>query len=966
MDENIFNKLKEQAFGLFEVARQAGKPITQSDLDNVITNLTMFVAGITDNDKAELKAYLESHLFVEHDHDGYVCIDANAPNYDREWYTNWYSKLTHDPQNDEEHFWNLYKRYLIQEGSMDLDSLGKLGGQTLPKLMNCLGNPNDILTEQRVRYGLVIGDVQSGKTSTYAGLICKAADAGMKVVILLAGQTETLRQQTQERMEDDIVGYTIQVDNNRTTRTDKVGVGRLTGYSPIVTALTSYQDDFKIGHDRTMASIAGQKSIVMFVVKKNVTIMERMYNWLTSTHQQLNADGKLPYSLLLIDDEADNASINTNKDDYTPTKTNKAIRQLCEAFMNSNYVGFTATPYANIFINPESDNEMLNADLFPRDFIYVLPTPSPYIGALKMFCNPTVKNPICGSCSYMLRYITDIMEPTTEDLRNMSPDEKKSRILYFKHGKDWRGELPPSLYDALRSFYIANVLYDLGGYGTKPRTMLVNVTRFQPVQSYIKQVLKEQVQKDYDELRCNLSGNYTIDSTNNSLFKKLIALYESSSNMEYNSDMGNYSNLGYNIQDVLNKDNLLRAIESIRVIVVNGTQESKGDTPDYKTNPSQRIIAVGGLALSRGLTLRGLMISYFYRNTATYDTLMQMGRWFGYRPNYEKLCRVWITNSSADWYRDIAESTEELKKDLDRMNRQHLTPKDFGLRIRRDNTALEITARNKMGTGKPIHEMISFWGDIFETPYFSADKKLNDNNLTATKKFINDIMSNNCPFAQEGTGSTMISRNVPIDLVKTFLNMIKDSISVFNRRFNVEKIKEFIEDNESLFQNWDVALVGGEGGMCEIASGVIVRKPARTLSILNDETYAFSSRGAIGGANDGKIGVSKQKDIIESDYRQKEAESKNVRSEDISIGRETWFKYVDRNPMILIYCVTAKNKEDKMEMNLKSYIDSLNGDPIMGYAIGFPGKGHTAEEHDYYENIVARNQNDEVEDDDLE
>jgi hypothetical protein len=494
-------------------------------------------------------------------------------------------------------------------------------------------------------------------------------------------------------MEEDIVGYTIRIDENKSEKTDRVGVGLLNKYTPIVTAYTSYQNDFKVSSGKTMSSLETQASLVMFIVKKNVPVLNRLYNWLTGANQTLNDEGKLPYSLLLIDDEADNASINTKKPEYNPTKTNAIIRQLCEVFMNSNYVGFTATPYANIFINPEKDESMTTTDLFPKDFIYVLPTPSAYIGAMKIFGEPSSDNPNNGACSYMLNYITDIKEPTKEELKTMSDSQKTLGPLYYKHSKEWKGELPKSLIQALRSFYLANVIRDLDGQENAPRTMLVNVSRFQSVESYIKAELARQVGSDYNEILCNFSGNFEKDKSLQ-LFRDLKDAFEH-----------DYQDCGYDINEVLSKDNLLQAIEKIRVIVVNGSKESKEDTPDYKQTPSLRLIAVGGLALSRGLTLRGLMTSYFYRNTATYDTLMQMGRWFGYRPKYDHLCRIWITNSSANWYRDIAESTEELKKDLARMNMQKLTPKEFGLRVRNDDAALEITARNKMRTATEIQEI---------------------------------------------------------------------------------------------------------------------------------------------------------------------------------------------------------------------------------------------------------------------
>ena len=266
MDKEVFEQLKIQLFNAVKTQKSVGTPITK-DLIDTFVDLQTRLMSLTKEEKEIVKAYLESHMYVEHDHNGYAIIDDDVE--DREWYTN--------SEHGEEHFWKLYKEHLLREGSLDFASVNLLGEVTLPKLMNCLGNPLDELDKQRVRYGLVIGDVQSGKTSTYGGLICKAADAGMKVVILLAGQTETLRQQTQERMEEDIVGYTIRIDDNNNEDTDRVGVGLLDNYTPIVTAYTSYQNDFKVSKNRTMSSLEAQASLVMFIVKKNVPVLKRLY-----------------------------------------------------------------------------------------------------------------------------------------------------------------------------------------------------------------------------------------------------------------------------------------------------------------------------------------------------------------------------------------------------------------------------------------------------------------------------------------------------------------------------------------------------------------------------------------------------------------------------------------------------------------------------------------------------------------
>ena len=944
MEKETFEKLKIQLYSALETMRSQGQTVTTELLDKFVEIQTMFLT-VTPEEKSEIRSYLESHMYIRHDHNGYAITNDDAE--DREWYTN--------SDHGEEHFWKLYKEHLLREGSLDFASVNLLGEVTLPKLMNCLGNPQDELDKQRVRYGLVIGDVQSGKTSTYGGLICKAADAGMKVVILLAGQTETLRQQTQERMEEDIVGYTIRIDENRAERTDRVGVGLLENYTPIVTAYTSYQNDFKVSSGKTMSSLEAQASLVMFIVKKNVPVLKRLYNWLTGANQTLNDEGKLPYSLLLIDDEADNASINTKKPEYDPAKTNAIIRQLCEVFMNSNYVGFTATPYANIFINPERDESMETTDLFPKDFIYVLPTPSAYIGALKIFGEPSSENPNYGACSYMLNYITDIKEPTKEELKTMPDTQKKFGPIYYKHPKEWQGELPNSLMQALRSYYVANVIRDLGGYENSPRTMLVNVSRFQTVESYIKAELAKQVGCDYNEILCNFSGDFE-KNKRIPLFNELAETFEH-----------DYSDCGYEIREVLSKENLLNAIGKIRVIVVNGSRESKEDTPDYKANPSLRLIAVGGLALSRGLTLRGLMTSYFYRNTATYDTLMQMGRWFGYRPKYDHLCRIWITNSSANWYRDIAESTEELKKDLARMNMQKLTPKEFGLRVRNDDAALEITARNKMRTATEIREILTFWGNIFETPYISSDIAANRTNFETATTLLNDISDSGISFEKAGFGSSIIANNVTVGYVTKLIRGLDASVSALNSRFPNTKIAEFIEESLDYtddLKTWDVAIVGGSGQPYEVISNHRVKQVLRSMSIISDNMFAFTNNGVIGGTNDGKIGLANPKEVA-AEYISREKANGN---DDPKIGRKTWFKYTRRKPILLLYYVSPKDI-DKQEPALATYCNSLDGMPIMGFGVGIPGFGHSeAEEHYYMTNVVYQNNNsdDDIDDEDLD
>ena len=230
------------------------------------------------------------------------------------------------------------------------------------------------------RRGLVIGHVQSGKTANYMGVIARAADTGYKFIIVIAGIHNNLRKQTQERIDEGFVGRSSEPGN----RVD-VGVGINRDY-PYPAALTNIHHDF----NKNTAAQSGWRindftKPIVLVIKKNVRTLNSLHNWL----KEMNAQGHGRISdvpMLMIDDEADHASINTNRVDIDPTRTNEMIRKILRLFAKSCYVGYTATPFANIFINPESyGDEEVYKELFPRDFIYSLDPPSTYFGPERFF-----------------------------------------------------------------------------------------------------------------------------------------------------------------------------------------------------------------------------------------------------------------------------------------------------------------------------------------------------------------------------------------------------------------------------------------------------------------------------------------------------------------------------------------------------------------------------------------------------
>ena len=241
------------------------------------------------------------------------------------------------------------------------------------EILDYSGNPID--TDGWRRRGMVIGHVQSGKTTNYASLICKAADAGYKIIILLAGITNSLRQQTQERLDEYFIGRKSvfqAVAQEPLTIANYAGERRFPAYG------TSRDRDFsKTAATTWGVTLSALNEPIIFVTKKNKSTLENLAEWLGPT--------QFREPLLLIDDEADNASINTSANPTRITAIDHRDPDDLSKFDRSTYVGYTATPFANIFIDPDTEHAMLQDDLFPRHFIKALDPPSNYMGAGRFF-----------------------------------------------------------------------------------------------------------------------------------------------------------------------------------------------------------------------------------------------------------------------------------------------------------------------------------------------------------------------------------------------------------------------------------------------------------------------------------------------------------------------------------------------------------------------------------------------------
>ena len=652
--------------------------------------------------------------------------------------------------------------------------------------------------------------------------------------------------------------------------------------------------------------------------------------------------GYVDAPMLLIDDEADNASVNTKLDETDPTKTNKIIRNICNLFKNSTYVGFTATPFANIFIDPESVDSMKQADLFPENFIYSLPTPSTYIGAKKIFYPD-------GDYYSNLRFISDIVEPdySSEEYKEMvneDVDTLNSGTFYYLHKKEWDGIFPDSLREATLCFFIANTMRDLRGDISAPRSMLINMSRFVKVQRVICDHIVDIYNSVLSVLKYDFSEKDS-ENVNIPLYKELEKLLNT--HFSHVNDISS--------KRVLNKKALLDAISNIQIVVVNGSKTSS--KLDYKSNPHLRVIAIGGLALSRGLTLEGLLTSYFYRNTATFDVLMQMGRWFGYRRKYEDLFQIWTSQSSALWYAEIAEASELLKEDIQKMYEQHLTPKDFGLKVRDNCEALQITASNKMRSASQFQFRVAYYGNMYDTPYLSLNAENNKENLRVTQELAKDLFRkgyeyrfadverhrNDDPFSISITDSRYFS-NVPKSVVRDYLTRIK--CSLLNMNFNIESILNFIDDdNNTGLDNWDIVFEGGDGtSLCKIQELSNIRCIKRAIYD-NGNAVQISSRRRILGTREGRF-------CLDADSIKKaETECRNIwisngMSKEEAFKKDipvkAYFKYLkERKPVLVILLIEPEVKpEEPGKSNgkaFKDFVKDTKGHQLIAFAIGFPG-----------------------------
>ena len=823
----------------------------------------------------------------------------------------WVDKAEEDiEQRGGWYYWSRYKHYLLRTKHWAQKTVRTIDRDTRVTL-DLMANPLETTGFERM--GLVVASVQSGKTANYIGLVCRAADAGYKIIVVMAGVHNVLRYQTQVRLEEGFTGFNV-IDPQTVV---PVGVG-LQNKDRMPIACTSRESDF---NRVRAAALKGIKSAHtnepwLFVVKKNSNSLRQLYSWLKD-----NADPS--DSLLLIDDEADNASINgkykREKREDEPTRINGQIRNILNLFNKRCYVGYTATPYANILIDPEVDTEQYGKDLFPSSFIYTLEESSDYFGAEKVFDDYDEPNP------KYLRIIDDI-----------------DTVLPPRHKSDYQvDDLPETLRDAIRTYILATTIRALRGDAYQHSSMMVNVSPYKVPQRSVAFAIIDYLEQLTDSFKVygSLSPTRALKVSEDLQFM-------------YGTWISEYANRVEFDWNVIQPELFNTMIWNEAPVHVVGVNSDSNEQLEYESHP-EHVIAVGGYRLSRGLTLEGLVVSYYSRNAKAYDALMQMARWFGYRPGYEELCRIWMSERSAGWYKFVADSTSDLFDELRNMRQVQRTPRNYGLKIRQSPDSLIVTARNKMGTGTKLPAPIDLNNGFVETVAFDRNKAVIARNLASMLRLISEIANYRTP-----VGGEFFYGNVPTQYVIEYLgNYVNDD--ALSPKSQKKPVLDYIDDRmlDGELGLWDVLIAQGEGEPFTLMDAVRIKRELRFPgegttqdSIVVGEKHRLASRGVE------KTGLSL------AEIREAESEFyNNPQNKDRNVADRYYRKHRTKPLLILhpvMMCYTKRQINTKREKGILTppagnWPDWEHMEPAYGWSISFPHTDKQTKLVEYVFNQIA-------------
>lgn len=651
--------------------------------------------------------------------------------------------------------WPAYREQLIERGLEE--ALGSID-QASDKIVAYLGDPTVHGLQKK---GLVLGHIQSGKTANFMAVIAKAADAGYRLIIVLSGLHNALRQQTQRRLNRQLV--------------DPVE-------AEVWFPLTEEEKDF--GHVSKGAGLLAQDELrLLAAVKKNPTRLRRLVGWLDAIPERT----RYGCPALIVDDEADQATPNTGPGGWDRSTINELIVKLRSLLPTSTYLAYTATPFANVFIDPTDDES-----LYPEDFIIDLPKPDGYFGTESIFGRPS---------------LGDGDEPDDGlDMVREVPDDEAARLRPPRPREERESFEPPitgSLDDALRWFLLATAARRVRGQEDQHSSMLVHTTQYSAVHLRHREAIEDHV---------SVLRRRFVDDEDDALADELAKMWEAESRRVPAAELGEepleWEKVRAAVPDVL---------DEVEVIADNYLSEER---LDYTEGPEGRaVVAVGGNTLSRGLTLEGLVVSYFIRSASAYDTLLQMGRWFGYRDGYADLPRVWMTRELASAFRHLATVEAEIRDEIERYEEQQITPRQHALRVR-THPSLLVTSRLKQRHVELVQ--LSYSGRKLQTFLFRhRDPEWLEANLEATRELIDRFVRTRYePEHLDDEGGRWLFRDVPVDAVVEFIRMYRfhEAHADLDRDLLTSWILKQVDENGEL-ERWNVAVMGSTRRVYTLSDG---------------------------------------------------------------------------------------------------------------------------------------------------
>lgn len=747
--------------------------------------------------------------------------------------------------------WSALHEYLKTKGWNE-DTIQSLDVAST-EVVSLLGNPS---RDKFACRGLVVGYVQSGKTANMTAVMAKSIDAGYNMIIVLGGVTNKLRKQTQDRFENDLLRH-------RTLW-------------QLYTTSDPNGDFVQPPNGGFMMPAEGHAQLI--VMKKEGRRLQRLRKTISRTPAVVLRTLKV----LLIDDECDQASVNSARGEFDMTRINAEIRHVLAALPAVTYVGYTATPFANVFINPYPNGQDLD-DLYPRDFITALERPIGYFGAREVFGQDSADE--TGEERDMIRILPE------EELGLLRPTSPKDKETFHP-------EMTGSLQEAILWFLATCAIRRSRGQAGSHMSMLVHSSPYVRQHEYMSRLISEWVTQIQPEL---IAGSGAASQLMRDVFDR----------ERERTAPPDYDRIPEDFDTVL--AHLPAVLEALCYPVENGeTDEDR--RLDYTGEPVTCIV-VGGTVLARGLTLEGLCVSYFLRTSKQYDTLLQMGRWFGYRRGYEDLPRLWTTEDLASKFRSLAVIEDEIRQDIAVYRDNKLTPREFAVRVRAI-PGMAITAATKMKHA--LRTSMSFSGKHVQTIRFEhKNGEIVGGNWKAASQLVDTMLAVATPISKD---RGQLFTGVPLQTVRRFV----DATDISDEHMDLKKphLIQYLDEAKDALATWNVGIIRtGSDTRSSKPLGGLGHVPTIRRSRLREASPRYADIKALMSKADILIDAEKEPD-----------------------GQGDWNEFKacrPEVPLLLIYLIDARSEPRERTSTDSKPPSRVSLDAVsdlVGFGIVFPGQ----------------------------